>query len=217
METTLPERNDFATHEQARAQGHELLRRNVVEAASHLLMEEGSEALTVRRVAQLLKCSTKIIYTLFAGKDGLANALYVEGCTRLRRAIAAVPQETKPQVYVQEIARAYWTFAHANPGYYGILFDGAIPRFQPAQSSKQVMIGALEAIARVLQTYIDQGLLPAQDPEMLTRAIWAPLHGVVSLSLLGHMSSLAEAQQIFERTVQAITGSLTSRTPPLLS
>ncbi|HEY1350891.1 MAG TPA: TetR/AcrR family transcriptional regulator [Ktedonobacteraceae bacterium] len=214
METTLPEGNNFATHKQARAQGHELLRRNVVEAASRLLVEEGPEALTVRRVAQLLKCSTKIIYTLFAGKDGLANALYVEGCTRLRRMLVAVPQAALPQLYVQEIARAYWEFAHANPGYYGILFDGAIPKFQPTESSKQVMMEALEAIARILQTYMDQGLLPAQNPEMLARAIWAPLHGVVSLALLGHLSSLAAAKEIFARTIQAMTGSLATYTPP---
>jgi AcrR family transcriptional regulator len=210
----LPKGNDFATHEQARAQGHELLRRNVVEAASRLLVEEGPDALTVRRVAQLLRCSTKIIYTLFAGKDGLANALYREGCTRLRQVIAAVPQAAEPQVYLQGIAWAYWQFAHTNPAYYGILFDGAIPKFQPAESSKQVMIGALEAIARVLQIYMDQGLLPAQNPEMLTRAIWAPLHGVVSLALLGHLSSQAEARQIFAATIQALADSLRSHTLP---
>jgi AcrR family transcriptional regulator len=217
MKTTLPERNNFATHEQARAQGHELLRRNVVEAASRLLMEEGPEALTVRRMAQLLKCSTKIIYTLFAGKDGLANALYVEGCTRLRRMIVAVPQAAMPQLYIQGIAWAYWTFAHANPGYYGILFDGAIPKFQPTESSKQAMMGALETIARVFQTYMDQDLLPAQNPEMLTRAIWAPLHGVVSLALLGHLSSLVEAKEIFARTIQAMAGSLATYAPPSVS
>lgn len=212
----LPKRNDVSTHEQARAQGHELLQRNVVEVASRLLMEEGPDALTVRRVAQLLRCSTKIIYTLFAGKDGLANALYIEGCTRLRRALTAVAQAAEPQMYLQGIAWAYWRFAQTNPAYYGILFDGALPKFQPTQSSKQVMTGALEEIARVLQTYMDQGLLPARDPEMLTRAIWAPLHGVVSLALLGHLSSQAEAEQIFAGTIQALAGWLTSHTPPVV-
>ena len=101
METTLPNRNYFTTHRQARAYGHELLRRNVVEAASHLLVEEGPEALTVRRVAQKLNCSTKIIYTMFQGKDGLANALYLEGCTRLSQAIERVPEAASPHTFVQ--------------------------------------------------------------------------------------------------------------------
>src|SRR5690348_17054545 len=92
METPLPVGNKIVTHQQAREYGHELLRRNVIEAASRLLMEEGAEALTVRRIAQMLSCSTKIIYTMFKGKDGLADALYLEGCTRLQQIIGQVPQ-----------------------------------------------------------------------------------------------------------------------------
>ncbi|MBV9228459.1 MAG: TetR/AcrR family transcriptional regulator [Chloroflexi bacterium] len=208
METMLPNGNEFTTHQQARAYGHELLRRNVVEAASHLLVEEGPEALTVRRVAQTLNCSTKIIYTMFEGKDGLANALYLEGCTRLSQAIGAVPQAVSPQAYVQQIAWAYWNFALANPRYYAVLFGGAIPRFQPSAHAKQMMTRALETVVRMLQAYMTQGLLPAQDPVRLTRALWAPFHGVVSLFLFGHFSDQEEAKETFERTVQAISSSL---------
>ena len=137
METLFPKENEFTTHQQARASGHELLRRNVVEAASHLLVEEGPEALKVRRVAKALNSSTKIIYTLFEGKDGLANALYLEGCTRLGQAIAAVPKTATPQAYVRGVAEAYWTFALASPNYYAVLFGGAIPgiRCMPCSSS----------------------------------------------------------------------------------
>lgn len=217
METTLPDGNDFTTHQQARAYGHELLRRNVVEAASHLLVEEGPEALTVRRVANALHCSTKIIYTLFQGKDGLANALYLEGCTRLSQAIERVPEAEAPAAYLYEVARAYWGFALANPSYYAVLFDGAIPRFQPSAASKQMMTMALETMVRTLQIYMTQGLLPAQDPMMLTRALWAPLHGVVSLYLLDHFSSFEEAKQAFERTTQAMLVSFGLGTQPAAS
>lgn len=208
METALPGSNDFTTYQEARASGQELLRRNVVEAASHLLVVEGPEALTVRRLAKALNCSTKIIYTMFAGKDGLANALYLEGCTYLSRALGHVPQVASPQAYVQEIAWAYWGFALANPSYYGVLFGGSLPRFQPSASSKQMMTRALEDIARILMVYMKEGLLPAQDPVRLTRALWAPFHGVVSLHLLGHFSDEKEAEQVFEKTVQALVASL---------
>ena len=217
METMLPNRNYFTTHQQARAYGHELLRRNVVEVAIHLLVEEEPEALTVRRVAQKLNCSTKIIYTMFQGKDGLANALYLEGCTRLSQAIERVPEAASPHTYVQQIALAYWTFALANPSYYALLFGGAIPRFQPSASSKQMMTMALEMVVRILQAYMTQGLLPVEDPVTLTRALWAPFHGVVSLYLLGHFSSFEEAKQAFERTVQAMIGSFGPGTPPAVS
>ena len=208
METKLPDRNNVTTHQQARAYGHELLRRNVVEAASYLLVEEGPEALTVRRVAERLNCSTKIIYTMFQGKDGLANALYLEGCTRLSQAIGRVPQAATPAAYVHEVAWAYWAFALANPSYYVVMFGGAIPNFRPSAISIQTTATALETIVRNLQAYMAQGLLPTDDPVVLTKALWAPFHGVVSLYLLGHFSTLEEAKGAFERTVQAIMASL---------
>lgn len=204
METSLPKKNEFTTHQQARVSGHELLRRNVVEAASHLLVEEGPEALKVRRVARALNSSTKIIYTLFEGKDGLANALYLEGCTRLGEAVAVVPGGATPQEYVQGIATAYWTFAMTSPNYYSVLFGGAIPGFQPGPTSKQMLVVAVTTMAGKLETYMAQGMLPVQDPRVLTRALWAPMHGVISLYLLGHFPSVEEAKQAYDNTVQAL-------------
>src|SRR5262245_11598334 len=116
-ETMLPKENDGTSHPQARAQTREMLRRNAVQAASQILIREGAGALTVRRVAQELECSTKVIYTLFGGKDGLANELYREGFTRLRQALGRVPRTTDPREYLTGIGWAYWEFGIANPGY----------------------------------------------------------------------------------------------------
>lgn len=208
METPLPKRNIKTTHWQAREQSHELLRRNVVEAASHLLVEEGPDALTVRRIAQELECSTKIIYTMFQGKEGLADALYLEGCERLSHTVGHVQWVAAPATYVHQVAWAYWTFALANSSYYKVMFCGAIPDFHPSMVSILTTTTALETIVTSMQRYMDEGILSVDDPIRITKALWAPLHGVVSLYLLGHFSTLEEAKEVFERTVQALIASL---------
>ncbi|MEI7024837.1 TetR/AcrR family transcriptional regulator [Paenibacillus sp. y28] len=71
------------TYKEARLQNTENLRNLVVEAAAAILQEEGPEAVTVRRVAQQMDCSTKIIYSLFVNKEGLAQQLYLHGCRLL--------------------------------------------------------------------------------------------------------------------------------------
>ena len=76
---------------------------------------------------------------------------------------------------------------------------------------------ALRAVASNLHTYMTRGLVPAQDPVRLARAIWAPLHGVVSLHLLGHFSDEQEAKEAFERTVHVVAASLESRPSPTAS
>jgi len=208
METPLPKRNEKQTHWQAREQSHELLRRNVVETASRLLVEEGPEALTVRHIAQELECSTKIIYTMFHGKEGLAEALYLEGCERLGHFIGRVPRQSTPEVYIHEAAQAYWAFALANPSYYKVMFCGAIPNFHPSTVSILNMETAFEIVVANLQAYKEQGLIQADDPVFVTKTFWAPLHGVASLYLLGHFSDTEIAKEILERSIQALIVSL---------
>ncbi|MEI8238364.1 MAG: hypothetical protein WCI22_03000, partial [Actinomycetota bacterium] len=42
--------------------------------------------ISLRRVAEAVNCSTTLLYSLFGGKDGLADELYLEGFARLKRA-----------------------------------------------------------------------------------------------------------------------------------
>src|SRR5918993_359272 len=70
-------------YERAQHKGQEALRRALLDAASGLLLEEGPGALTMRRVAGAGGCSTTVLYTMFGGKEGLADALYREGFERL--------------------------------------------------------------------------------------------------------------------------------------
>ena len=76
-----------------------------------------------------------------------------------------------------------------------------------------MMVVALGTVSGMLEAYMAQGVLPVQDPKALTRALWAPLHGVISLYLLGHFPSVDEAKWAYERTIQAITSLFGPETP----
>lgn len=207
METPLPFSNAITTHQRAREQGYDLLRRNVIEAASRLLVDEGPDALTVRRIAQELECSTKIIYTMFKGKEGLADALYLEGCILLGQAIGHVARAARPADYIHDVAWAYWSFALTHPSYYMVMFCGAMPNFQPSSTSIRSTMTAFDTIVDAMHYYITQGMLPDDDLPTAVKALWAPLHGVISLHFMGHFSTLEQAREIFARTVQTLTTS----------
>ncbi len=209
METSLPKRNAITfTHQQAREQGRDLLRRNVIETASRLLVQEGPDALTVRRIAQELDCSTKILYTMFHGKDDVANALYIEGCERLRQELARVPKIDNPTEYLYAMGWVYWNFALENPGYYGVMFGCAIPNFHPSDTSIHMATTAFETLIEVVQRYMDQGILAKDDARIIAKTLWASLHGVASLQLLGHFATLEDARDVSSRTIHAVVSSL---------
>ncbi|MFD0660124.1 TetR/AcrR family transcriptional regulator [Thermocatellispora tengchongensis] len=63
-------------YEKAQLAGQNAVRTAILDAAIRLLADEGPAALTVRRISGDVGCSTKVIYTMFGGKDGLVEALW---------------------------------------------------------------------------------------------------------------------------------------------
>lgn len=180
----LPKSINVTTQEQAREVGREFQRRNIIEATIKVLRAEGAAAVTTRRIAQELDCSTKVIYTLFGGKEGLADALYREGFGRLHAQIVGVQPVENPATYLRGVANAYRQFALENPHEYGVMFGESIPQFKPNAESLAVSIHIFMDIVQVTMT------LPGQDedsPEYVIKAFWALLHGMMSLHLAGHL------------------------------
>jgi AcrR family transcriptional regulator len=191
----------YKYHEELREDTRVLLRRNLTDAADHILTTEGPDALTVRRIAEALNASTKVIYSLFGGKEGLANELYLEGCDRLRHYIEGVVLQDSVRDYVVKCCWAYWQFAMENPSYYAVMFNNAIPQFQPKPESLANVATAFKILIQVLVQYQQDGKLVWREPTEIIRVIWSPLHGVISLYLGQHYTE-AEARQLYSQIIE---------------
>jgi AcrR family transcriptional regulator len=191
----------FKYHEELREDTRALLRRNLTDAADHILTTEGPNALTVRRIAEELHASTKVIYSLFGGKDGLANELYLEGCDRLRHYIEGVVLADSVRDYVINCCWAYWNFAVENPSYYAVMFNNAIPQFKPKPESLANVATAFKILIEVLIQYQQDGKLSPRDPVEIIRVIWSPLHGVISLYVGQHFTE-DEAKSLYSQVIE---------------
>jgi AcrR family transcriptional regulator len=170
----------------AQRQGQAALRRTVLDAASRLLVAEGPQALTMRRVAGAVGCSTTVLYTAFGSKDGLADALFREGFERLRRHLEAVAPGGDPLARLRALADAYRGSALESPSYYGIMFQQAIPGYRPSAASLAAAGASLAVLGDVVRACMDAGVLRAGDPRAVAEVLWAAVHGAVSLELAGH-------------------------------
>jgi AcrR family transcriptional regulator len=188
---------------EAQRQGQEALRRALLDAASGLLLEEGPGALTMRRVAGAVGCSTTVLYTQFGGKEGLADALYREGFERLRRRLEAADGGLDPRARLGALAEAYRGNALAERGYYGVMFQQAIPGFQPSPASLAVAVASLEVLATAVQDAMEAGLLRPGDPRAVAEVLWAAVHGAVSLELAGHFPDPEVATDRFRTLASA--------------
>ena len=98
-------------------------------------------------------CSTTGVYTYFGGKQGLVEAIFVEGFESFDRA-------TGPCLACRRHApagRAYRRWALANPIHYMVMFGRAVPDFVPSEPAR---VRARESFAALAET-VRRGSTPA--------------------------------------------------------
>jgi AcrR family transcriptional regulator len=165
----------------------------LLDAASRLLEIEGPHALTMRRIAGAVGCSTSVVYTMFGGKAGVAEALWRDGFERLGAALAAVEGD-EPLGRLAAMGQAYRANALANRSYYGVMFGRPIPEFEPSPGAYAESLRPLQLLSDAVADCMEAGVFRDGDPRHVARVLWAAAHGAVSLELAGYEGAVdAEA------------------------
>jgi AcrR family transcriptional regulator len=154
-----------------------------VAAASELLDEAGPEALTVRAIAHRAGCSTMVVYSHFGGKDGVVEALYVQGFERLGAVLRGIRHTGDPVADLQRLGRAYRRFALDHPTSYRVMFTRAVPDFEASPAAAALASATLDVLAERVARAVDAGSLGPGEPRQLAACLWAAIHGAVSLEL----------------------------------
>lgn len=162
------------------------VRSALLDAAGELLAREGPAALTTRRISAAAGTTTQAIYTRFGGKEGIVRAMYREGYARLAARLRRVPRSDDPLLDLLELGRAYRAAALESPHFYDVMFGRPVPEFTPDEDDLAVARGTHDILAGAVARLADAGLLrPGADADHLARWLWAVVHGLVSLELVG--------------------------------
>ncbi|MER8041614.1 TetR/AcrR family transcriptional regulator [Streptomyces sp. NPDC094032] len=201
-------------YQDAQRAGQDAVRTTILDRSIDLLVAEGPAALTMRRIAADIGSSTKVLYTMFGGKEGLLDALYREGFARLRRAQEGVPRAGDPLAHLTRLGRAYRAHALAEPAYYRVMFEQPVPGFRPTPDALAVAEGAFEASADAVAACMTAGIFRPGDAHELAKLLWAASHGAVSLEIAGHFTP-EEAAARYDALMTAVARSfLTESTAP---
>src|SRR3984885_9098638 len=158
--------------------------RELVAAAEAVLVRDGPGGVTVRAVAAEAGIATMGVYNRLGGKEGLVDALLIKGFDRLRAACdAASGPDMRARFY--DCARRYREFALANPHFYAIMFEDAIPHEFDNPEVAVHAEAAFHALVRMVELSAAAGVIAAPDPLEVAQQIWSAIHGAVALELKG--------------------------------
>lgn len=152
-----------------RAQRHRL----IIETARELAEAEGWEAVTTRRLAELIECSQPVLYSHFKSKDAIVEAVALQGFAELA---AALREARADGDALGAVLRAYARFAAANPVLYDAMFARAtgLPFGRP--DTPEPVRAAFAALLEVLGP-----LAGDRHPEIFTEVAWSAVHGLITL------------------------------------
>ena len=181
------------------------LRRLILDTTRHLLVEDGYASLSMRKIARSIGYSATSIYLHFENKDALFHTLIDEGMERLYAAQKAVEEAhaEDPVERLRALCRSYVAFGLENPEYYEIMFMLHPERMDryPADKYRRARRN-LDVITRALAEGVEAGLVHTEHPRVSSSAIWAALHGTVSLLLARRVDIRIEPAAFIEAAVE---------------
>ncbi len=193
-----------------RTAGTETKSRLLAEARD-LYVEEGPAHFSLREVARRAGVSAAAVYRHYDGKEALFEQVCAAGFQIFYRYLVRAMSEPTPRARLLGSTTQYLRFGLENPRDYRVLFMGAGPGapapapeapVEPSQPDPTFQF----LIDRVLEC-MRAGVLGEGNPVEIATVIWAHVHGLVSLRLVGQLAqagSDAEFAQFFQRSTQRL-------------
>lgn len=167
------------------------MRRQLIEAARRMIETEGLGAVTARALAAELGWSVGTIYTIAPSIDAVtleANGREIADLAAAFEARRAELADAPPQQALRAFAEIYLRFATARPKSWAAIFErdaeGEPPDWYRALQTK---------LFAMLAETLRPAVASSAQARRAARTLWAALHGLLALSLAGHLDRVSKS------------------------
>jgi AcrR family transcriptional regulator len=199
------------------AEAVENTREKILDTALDIIIEEGFNNLSVRKIASRLGVTATTIYNYYTNKDELNLMIRMRGFVKLhelltKRSAGFDDMEGRFKAMI----RAYVEFGKTFPSYYDIMFNLHTPKYldyvgtdiEPvALLEKQNAMKCIELFIEPIGSYMP-GTGEAKDRFVLYQVVrfWSDLHGLVTLC----------NSRLFHEVLEDVDGFVEKRTADLI-
>ncbi|MCO5945781.1 TetR/AcrR family transcriptional regulator [Mucilaginibacter flavidus] len=178
---------------------------NILEAALQIVKEEGWQALSMRKIADVIEYTAPIIYEYFSNKEAILLELTRQGYLKLSRELEqARDRHRLPAKQLEDMWLTYWNFAFANKEIYQGMFG-------VTTSCACEMVNNLPEAERPYELFsaVIGEMMNIDDLEgdiICTKyyTFWSVVHGLVSINLLSRGSSDEINRQVLKDAIGGI-------------
>lgn len=159
-------------------------RKSILDAAMRIGREEGWQALSMRKIADIIEYTPPVIYEYFANKEALMLELTKKGYLILAKDMqVARDMHSLPEKQLEAMWLTYWNFAFAEKELYQLMFgieinccvwDNSVPEAEIPANMIWEVIGALTGMENPPEDLICKRYY----------TFWSVVHGLISINLV---------------------------------
>ena len=165
-------------------------RANILDAALQIVKEEGWQALSMRKIADVIEYTAPIIYEYFSNKEAILLELTRKGYLILAKDLREAKSKHRlPAKQLEAMWEAYWNFAFANKelyqGMFGVTTNCACEMVNNLSEADLPWDIITEVIGELM------GITDMESETICTKyyTFWSVVHGLISINLLSRGSS----------------------------
>lgn len=183
-------------------------REHLLELAAEEITARGVPALTLRNLARTAETTTTAVYSLFGNKAGLLQAVFDKAFERFGFHLDGIEQTTDPWEDLVRLGHAYRGSALADPYFYPVMFGPVISADDLSRESQQRAAATFEPLRQAVERAVAAGMVRNEEPGDIATALWAAVHGLVSLELADYFGGhIGDRAAFFDASLRAtLTG-----------
>ena len=169
----------------------EAVREDILHHALELIVQDGFQGFSMRKLAVRLGIAAKTIYNYYRNQDELYLCILIKGFEQLHAAFEeAVRAAGQPLDQLEAAIRAYVDFGLANPHLYNLMFTWHVPKYndyvgtameKAAFRELTVALKCADGFLKIMAACLGEDRRARDDDlrfEMIR--IWSQMHGYVA-------------------------------------
>jgi AcrR family transcriptional regulator len=180
-------------------------RTNILDAALQIVKEEGWQALSMRKIADVIEYTAPIIYEYFSNKEAILLELTRKGFLILAKDLREAKSKHRlPAKQLEAMWEAYWNFAFANKelyqGMFGVTTNCSCEMVNNLPEADLPWDIITEVIGELM------GITDMESEVICTKyyTLWSVVHGLVSINLLSRGFSDEINRQVLKDAIGGI-------------
>ncbi len=181
---------------------------NILDASLQIVKEEGWQALSMRKIADVIEYTAPIIYEYFSNKEAILLELTRKGFLILARDMKAAKEKHRlPVKQLEAMWLAYWNFAFAEKELYQVMFGVDVNCCELCEIMPEAEVPSI-MVSEVIQELMAPNKPTGDEVCVKYYTFWSVIHGLISINMVRRTTSDEITHEVLRTAISGIIGSI---------